>query len=405
MTTGSYAGLLRTPGAAAFSLSAFVGRMPISMLSIGALLLVADRRGSYAVAGAAAAAVPLGLAVLGPALSRTIDRYGQGLVLPIAAVVHTIALVSFLLLTEAGAPVAALLVACVATGGALPPLGACVRARWGALLARLGRSAETPTAFAFESVLDELVFILGPVIVVAAAQATDPVVGLLLSLGLGLAGSLTLATLRGTAPPPQTAGERAGPSAIRHAGLRVVVAALLGVGLVFGGVEVLMVAFAEERDSGSGAGALLACVAAGSAVAGLAYGARPWRSSLDRRFRTALLLLALGSVPLLLAPSVLLMAPAALLTGIAVSPTLIAAFGVTERLLPAGSLTEGFTWLTSGLGLGAATGAALAGVLADHAGARPGFLICTGGALLALLVATTGRGSYRIGAPEPARTS
>lgn len=404
MTTGSrrsYGSLLRTPGAPAFAASGLIGRMPLSMLSLGALLLVQDRRGSYAIAGAAAAAIPLGLAGLGPLVSRLIDRHGQRRVLPVTAAVHAGALLAFLLLTAAGAPVPLLLLAGGLVGGALPPLGSCARTRWSALLSRLDRAEEIPTAFALESVLDELVFVLGPVLVVAVSTAWDPVVGLLLALGLCLAGTLAMATLRATAPPVAGAGERGGPSAVRLAGFRTVVAALLGVGLVFGGVDVLMVAFAQDRGAGSGAGLLLASVALGSGVSGLVYGARAWRSALSRRFQVALLMLSVGTIPLLLAPSVVLMLPAALLTGIAVSPSLIAAFGLTDRLLPASSLTEGFTWLNSGLGLGAAAGSALGGLVADHVGARPGFLVCTAGALLALAVATVGRGSYRL----PARTT
>ena len=76
-TSRSYGALLRTPGALAFSLAALVGRMPIAMLGIGTVLLVEDRRDSYALAGLVSAAYAVGVALLGPGLSRLVDRRGQ----------------------------------------------------------------------------------------------------------------------------------------------------------------------------------------------------------------------------------------------------------------------------------------------------------------------------------------
>ena len=75
--TRGYGPLLRTPGALRFTVAGLVGRMPISMLGIGTFLLVQDRRDSYALAGLVSAAYALGLAGLGPLVSRLVDRRGQ----------------------------------------------------------------------------------------------------------------------------------------------------------------------------------------------------------------------------------------------------------------------------------------------------------------------------------------
>lgn len=398
----TYGDLLRTPGAAAFSAAALVGRMPISMLGIGTVLLVEDRRGSYALAGAVSAAYALGLAAFSPLVSRAVDRYGQARVLPLALAAHATGLVALLLLTEAGAPAVLLLLAAVLTGGALPPLGSCVRARWGALLTARGRDAEAPAAFALESVADEVVFVAGPLLVVTLATALDPVAGLLAALGLGALGTLALAAQRATQPAAHTGDGPRRPSALRLGGVRTLAASMVFVGVVFGSAEVVMVAFGDERGSETGSGLLLALVAVGSAVAGLAYGARTWRTPLPRRFVLALAGLAVGVVPLLLAPGLLTMAPAALLAGIAISPTLIASFALVDGLVAADARTEGFTWLNSGLGVGVAAGSALGGAVADEAGARPGFLVCVVGALLALAVAAAWRRTLAPAAVLPA---
>jgi MFS family permease len=86
-----------------------------------------------------------------------------------------------------------------------------------------------------------------------------------------------------------------------------------------------------------------------------------------------------------------LMAPAALLAGFAISPVLIAAFGLVEDLVPPAARTEGFSWLNSGLGIGVAAGFAVAGAVAEATGARAAFGIAIGGALAAGAVALLAR--------------
>ena len=125
-------------------------------------------------------------------------------------------------------------------------------------------------------------------------------------------------------------------------------------------------------------------MAAGSGLSGLVYGARRWASPLERRFLVALGLLVVSVVPLVVVRSVPAMVPVALLAGLAVSPTLIVGMALAARLVPPPARTEGFTWLNSGIGVGAALGSAAAGALADAAGAGTAFLLCPAGALAAL---------------------
>jgi len=387
-----YGSLLRTPGALAFSLAAMVGRLPIAMLGIGTVLLVEDRRSSYALAGLVSAAYAAGAAVIGPALSRLVDRAGQRRVLPWALLLSAAGTLGLVLLAGTTAPVAVLLVCAVVISAAASQLGACARARWSVVLAE--RPAELPRAYAWEAVVDEVVFVLGPLVVVLCALV-DPAVGLLVALGLGTAGTLAFVALRATEPPVQPAGDGRRPSALASAGLRTLTVSMLCVGVLFGTVEVSMVAFAQERGSEVGGGVLLALVAGGSAAAGLLYGTLHWRASARRRYLLGTAFLAAGLVPLLLAPSVAWMAPSALLAGFAISPVLIVAFGLVEELVPASALTEGFSWLNSGLGVGVAAGFAASGAVADAAGARTAFLVAFGGALTAGAVALLARDTLR----------
>lgn len=385
-----YGPLLRTPGASAFSAAALVGRLPISMLGIGTVLLVEDRRESYALAGLVSAAYAVGLAVLGPLLSRFVDDRGQRRVLLPALGISSTGIAALVLLLETRAPSGWLMLAAAVTSASTTQLGSCARARWRSTLAAAGREVEIPRAYAWEAVADEVVFVAGPLLVVACA-VIDPAVGLLVALGLGAAGTLAFVAQRATEPPvePATGGRRG--SALASPGLRTLSLSMLFVGVLFGTVEVSMVAFAQERGSSAGGGLLLALVAGGSAVAGLAYGSVHWKAPLHRRFQLSLVGLAIGLLPLLLAPNVALMAPAALLAGVAVSPSLIGSFGLVDSLVPLSVRTEGFSWLNSGLGVGVAAGFAVAGAVAEGAGARTAFAVAVGGAVAAAAVAVGGR--------------
>ena len=385
-STRGYGPLLRTSGALAFTVSALVGRLPISMLGIGTVLLVEDRRGSYALAGVVSAAYALGLAVLAPLVSRVVDRRGQRAVLPMALAVSTIGVAVLVVLADSDAPAGWLVAAAAVMSASSSQLGSCVRARWSSVLTTAGRSADVQKAYAWETVIDEVVFVFGPLVVVTCALA-DPAVGLAVAALLGLAGTLALIAQRATEPPARAAGGGPHPSAMASPGLRTLTVAMLCVGVLFGTVEVSMVAFAEERGSGAGGGLLLALVAGGSAAAGLAYGVVHWKAPLHRRFLLGLVGLAVGLVPMLFAPSVALMAPAALLAGVAISPSLIGAFGLVDPLVPPAARTEGFSWLNSGLGVGVAGGFAAAGAVAESSGARTALLVALGGAIAAAAVA------------------
>lgn len=352
-----YATVLALPGARGFVVAGVVGRLPISMLGLGTVVLVERRYGSYGLAGAVSATLVVSVAAAGPPVSRLLDRLGQARVLVPALGVHVAGLVALLVAAQAAAPRWVLFPAAAVAGAASPPLSACVRARWSALLR--GRP-ELKTAFAFESVADEVVFIVGAVLVTTLAVALSPLAGLACALVFVTAGTLAFAAQRSTEPPPTGAARGAGTTAIARPGLRVLVAAFLAVGAIFGALEVAMVAFAEEEGAEGAAGALLALVAGSSLASGLAYGARTWASAPGRRLAVGVAVMAAGIVPVALAATVPQMAGAAVLTGLAISPTLIASYEVVEALVPATALTEGFAWITTALAVGVADGAGFA---------------------------------------------
>jgi MFS family permease len=385
----TYRSLLRIPHARAFVLAGFVARLSISMRALGAVLMVSELTGSYGLAGAVAAAALLGEAVAGPRLGRLVDRYGQRRALLLSLAAHTIGTVALVLSAQLSAPDWMLLATAALSGAAALQVGSLVRARWSALV---GDSSALEAAFALESTLDELIFVLGPVLVTALALGVAPVTGLLGALVLTTVGSLALALQSRTEPAPTGVRDRSERSAIGTPGLRVLVATFVTAGAIFGTLDVAMVAFAGQVGAPAAAGPLLALIAAGSLLAGLAYGTRSWRWPLDKRFMASVVVLWVGTLPLVLAPSVALMAPASILAGVAIAPTLIAGFTLVQKLVPSGALTEGLNWTITALGVGAAVGAWTAGLIADSAGGRIAFLVAVLAGGTAVIMAACGRG-------------
>ncbi len=388
----TYRSLLSIPHSRAFVLAGFVARLSISMRALGSVLMVSELTGSYGLAGAVAAAALLGEAVAAPRLGRLVDRYGQRRVLLMSLAVHSAGTIALVLSAQLSAPTWMLFATAALSGTAALPVGSLVRARWSALV---GNSPALEAAFALESTLDELIFVLGPVLVTALALGVAPGAGLLGALVLTAAGSLALALQRRTEPAPAGGRDRSDAPAIRTPGLLVLVATFVAAGAIFGTLDVAMVAFAGQVGSPAAAGTLLALVAAGSLLAGLAYGTRSWRWPLDKRLLASVVVLWTGTLPLVFAPSVVLMAPAAALAGVAIAPTLIAGFTLVQKLVPSGALTEGLNWTITALGVGAAAGAWTAGLIADSAGGRSAFLVAVAAGAAAVIVAACGRSSLR----------
>lgn len=412
-----YSQLLAIKGTRGFVSAGFVGRLPMSMMGLGTVLLVQSSTGSYGVAGAVAACLAIASSSAAPLVGRWIDRLGQARVLLPSLAVHTVGLLTLLAAAHWRTPRWSLFAAATITGIAIPPVSSCVRARW-ALVAP--DTARLQVAYALESVLDEVIFIVGPVLVTLLATAASPAVAVASTLAFVATGVLTFAAQRGTEPAPSArpAADRvatAGPaddsgnradrrrrSAIGVPGVRVVVTAFVALGAVFGALEVSMVAFAGEQGARGAAGPLLAVLAGASLCAGVVYGARGWRAPLHRRFAVALGLLAVGVVPLAIVDSVPLMAAAAVLAGLAVSPSLISGYGLVERLSPSGALTEGLTWVSTAVGLGIAIGSSASGQLVDLRGAGWGFAVCLAGAAAAAVVGLSGHRVLRSAAdPNP----
>ncbi|SDN88086.1 Predicted arabinose efflux permease, MFS family [Klenkia soli] len=378
-----YLHVLRTPHALPMVSAAFIGRLPLSMIGLGSVLLVQDYTGSYALGGGVAAAGAVATAISGPVLGRLADTLGQRRVLLPLLVVFVLAGFGFLFSVREGWPLWVVFATGALAGACIPPVGSMIRVRWTHLLRGTPR---LPTALAMESVVDEFVFIVGPVLVTFLSTTGHTTSGVVTAFSLAVVGSLAFAAQARTEPPAHGHESRQGPSAMRTAGLRVLFVVGLAVGTILGTLEIALVAFADEVGSKSWSGLLIAALAIGSMVSGIGWGTVHFRAPVRHRLLAVLPVFVLLSLPLALVGDLWVMIPFVVLAGLAVSPSLISAFTLAEVLVPRAVVTEAFTWIGTALAIGVALGASVSGKVVDVAGANRAFLVATAAAALAGLV-------------------
>jgi MFS family permease len=379
-----YAAVLRTPGTLKFSAAGALARLPMSMVGIGAVLMVQGLYDSYAMAGRVAAVLGLAQAFLAPQIARWVDRRGQRTVLLPALVVSVIGLGGLITAAVLGAPEWVLWPFAALAGGSQGSYGSMVRARWNHALDDPRR---LHTAYSLESSIDELVFIVGPVLATTLATAVAAPSALVLAGVAALVGGLLFVVQRATEPPvvAPDAGVRQ-RAVVLIPGMPVMVLVFVAMGMIFGSMEVTTVAFAEELGSKGLSGVVLAVFALGSMLAGLAYGARHFVSPASRRFVIGMATLGPGVSLFLLAQSLWVLAIAMFVAGLAIAPTLITGNGLVQDMVGRHQLTEALTWVGTSIGIGTSLGASIAGARVDDAGAAAGFLITVGAGWFATLL-------------------
>ncbi|MFG3259230.1 MFS transporter [Streptomyces sp. NPDC048172] len=414
-----YARLFAPPGTLAFTLGNLLARLPMGMFTVSAVIMIAGARGSYALAGAVTATGLAATALVAPLTARLVDRHGQARIALPATLIALCGSLALVLCVSAGAPNWTLF-ASYALTATTPNTGGMSRARWAYLFR--DDAAARHTADSLEQALDELCFMLGPVLAAALCTSLSPTAGTLTGCVLLLTGMLLFTSQRRTEPPPAGRQAAGGRAPLRLPGMPPLLLTFLATGAVFGSLEVVTLAYADAQGHKSVAGAVLACQAAGSAAAGLAFGALSPRGSVARRLVTCVAAMAaLMTLPLLASASdsLLLLAGALLIAGMATAPTMVTGMTLVQHLTPRARLNEGMTLAVTAILGGIATGSALGGWAVERVGADGwAYTVPASAALLAALVtaataataATAGRAvSHRAERPtasaEPRETS
>jgi MFS family permease len=389
---GRYLAVLRHPDLGRLFASAFVARMPVAMYSLASILLVREATGSYAIAGAAVAGFSVAGGISAPILGRLVDRLGQTPVLVFCAVAFPAAVAALIVVADKSPHTVPIVACAVATGAAFPPLFAVLRTLISALV---GKTELVETAFALEAVLQELFFIVGPLVVAVCVAVGSP------KLALGVAAALVAVGTLAFAATPASRRWRGGREpgshgALRSPALRTLVVASVTDGMTFGALEVVLPAFAREHGSAGTAGVLLAMLALGSMLGGLWYGSRKWHSDPADQILWFSILLPIGLSTLLLADSNLAMALLLAIAGLSIAPAAAITFTLIGKLAPPEAMTEAFTWISTGVIAGFALGGAAAGVIVENAGVSTALIAMTGFALAGTCVIFVRRGTLRV---------
>ena len=391
-----YKEIFSVPGTKTFSAAGFLARLPIAMAPIGIVAMLSQTHGEYWLAGAVSATFALTNALIAPQVSRLVDRFGQAAVLTPATIVSVLAFLVLIAATHQGCPVWTLF-ASAFLAATMPSMPAMLRARWTEIFRD---RPELNTAFAFESAADELVYIAGASLSVGLAVALFPEAGMLISTAFLAVGTLAFVLQRATEPAIRhVAGSPPQKSAIRLRAVQVITLALVFVGSTFATAEVSAVAITKELGQPNAASLVIGVYAIGSFVVGLVLGALNPKMALQKQLMIAVAVLALTALPLPFADTVPLLALAVFVSGVAISPTFITAFGLIERRVPAAMLTEGITWVTTGIGIGMALGAFVAGWAVDNFGAQNGFWVSVAASISAAI--TVGIGQRILAGEDP----
>jgi len=392
--------VLRAPGALSLFIASCVARLPMGALGLLLVLHTQQLTGSYAKGGLASGAYAIALGLSNPALARVVDRRGQTLVLRLGAPLAAAAVV-ILAIGPHDAPLGVILAGAAAAGACQPPVGACMRALWPVLL-------DTPdrrhAAYSLEGALLEVVYICGPLVIVAGIGSWSTAAAMAACAAVLFIGDLSFAAhpiSRAWRPHAERPRDLTG--ALRGPGVRVLVAVFVLCGLSVGAVEVVVPAALDGTGHRELTGVLLGLWGVGSMLAGLAIGRAGVATNPPRRLALALAGWGLAHAVLGASGQPLMLGVLLLVAGATIAPTFVSANGMLDDLAPRGTLTEAFTWTSTGISVGIAAGSAVAGALVEAA--SPGVAMAVlggGGVLAALLVRAASAGPLRAPAPAPA---
>ena len=388
----AYAELLRDRRIATLMGATLVARLPVGINGLAIILFLREETGSFATAGAVAGALLLGLGVGAPVMSRIVDRRGFRVLLALAAANAT-GLLCIVALGSSGAPTAVLMATAALTGFSYPPSPSVLRARFPDLLR--DRPNLLQSAYALDSVLLELAFVGGPLLVALMVTTVGAEGALVLSAAAVLSG---VAIFVSALPPEQEVARedvRGLLGVLRLPWITTLVLTMFPVGFAFGCLEVAVPAFSVEESRPELAGVLLAIWAIASAFGGIVYGVRPRRSPLSVVHQRLTLFLPLAFVPPLLAPSIPVMALLLIPAGVLIAPIIATRNELASATAPPGTKTEALTWPLTALVAGLSSGAAIGGVLIDGSGWQAAVLAAIAGAAMGGLVATARRGTLR----------
>ncbi|MFT4052465.1 MAG: MFS transporter [Microbacterium sp.] len=373
----AYRELLRTPGVARIIAAQLTARFPNGMTSLAILLHVEQRTGSYAAAGLVLAAASVGQALAGPVTSRWMGVWGIRRVLTVTTAVCAAALLSIALVPLAQP---SLMAFGFVAGLSTPPVQSAVRT----IYPKLVTARQLTPLFSLDASLQELIWILAPVLItiVATQAGTIPALLLIVAVLIGGGAWFILSPEVGRVRIP-----RSRRALGRVLGKPVVLlATVIGVLLIGACAAVEAGVVATFGHGGLDAGIVLAIFSLGSLAGGLSFGhvpIGPW--AMARR----LLVVAIGLSATVFSLTFWWIGGSLLLAGVGMAPALAVMFAMTSASVKFSETAEAYGWIGTGQLIGAASGSAVAGFLIDGVGPVGAYWAAAGFAIAGAIVAAT----------------
>lgn len=376
-----YQELLRTPGVARIIAAQLTARFPNGMTSLAILLHVEQQTGSYGAAGLVLAATSIGQAVAGPVTSRWMGVWGIRRVLTLTTAVCTAAI---LVLALVPMGVAGYMVFGLVAGLATPPVQSAVRT----IYPKLVTSRQLTPLFSLDASLQEIIWILAPVVITLVATQAGTVPGLLLIAVILVVGGawFILSPEVGRVRIPRS---RRGFGRVLGKPV-VVLATVIGFLLIGACSAVEAAVVATFGHGGFEAGLVLAVFSVGSLAGGLAFGhvpIGPWAMARRLVVVAAGLILAVFFVDEITAATPWWVGACLVIAGVGVAPALAVMFAMTSASVKFSETAEAYGWIGTGQLIGAALGSAVAGFLIDGIGPAGAYGAAAGFAVVGVVVA------------------
>ncbi|WP_438352403.1 MFS transporter [Microbacterium sp. CJ88] len=370
-----YRDLLRTPGVGRIIAAQLTARFPNGMTSLAILLHIEHVTGSYGAAGLVLAATSVGQAVAGPVTSRWMGVWGMRRVLTLtlavcASAITALAVVDSVLPVYMGLGLVA--------GLSTPPVQSAVRT----IYPKMVNSRQLTPLFSLDASLQEIIWILAPVVItfVATQVGTVPALILIVVILIGGGAWFILSPEVGRVRIPRS--RRSFGKVLAKP--PVLLATVVGFLLIGACSAVEAGVVSTFGHGGLEAGLVLAVFSIGSLAGGLSFGhipMGPW--SMARRLGIVAAGLALTMVSL----NVWWLGGTLFAAGIGIAPALAMIFAVTSASVKFSDTAEAYGWVGTGQLIGAAAGSAVAGLLIDGVGPQGAYWAASGFAIAGLLVA------------------
>lgn len=374
------------------------------MMSLGAMTLVVTARGSVELGGLNAAAIGVGMACFGPLIGAAADRFGQRPTLLAAAAAHSAMLAALAWVAFSPLPDWAVLIAAFAVGATGPQTSPMSRSRLVMIVQTELPVSQRPravnSALVYESAVDEIIYVFGPVVVGVLASAFGAAAPVVASAVMTLF-FVSAFALHRTSTPPKSREERAATlspvSALWQPAVLITVFGTFAMGMLFGSTITSLMAFMSDRGRPEAAGLMYGVMGVGSAILAIGVAWLPPRFTLRHRWLAFSALIVVGGVVLQAVQGIPSMVAALVVLGLGSGPMLVTLFGFGAARTPEGRSATVMSMLGTGIMLGQALTSALAGILAENVGTQAALVVpLVSGALLFL----AGLANLRL-APSP----